>query len=239
MNNRFSVRQARLLVLMLLASTSVSAMAQSQENGGVALSATRVIFDCNSGKETSLTVRNSDPKRSFLVQSWASDTAGVKNKSFAVTPPLFVLRPNSENKLRILYAGPPLAQDRETLFWLTNKSIPAINKTELEGKNVLQLAISARIKGFCRPSGLTTSVADAPAQLSFHWQGQTLELINPTPYYITVVEMKANGKDLPSTMVPPKDSVRIVAPAGASGKVSYQTINDFGALTPAIQAQPR
>ncbi len=57
----------------------------------------------------------------------------------------------SENTLRIIYTGPPLAADRESLFWMNVKTIPSVDKNALNGRNVLQLAILSRMKLFLRP----------------------------------------------------------------------------------------
>ena len=234
MLNRTSfIRSGLTIVLLTLLAGSLPA--QAQDNGGVALSATRVIFDCSGGKETSLTIRNSSDTHSFLVQNWASDANGQKSAAFAVTPPLFMMKPDSENKLRILYAGPPLPQDRESLFWLTSKSIPAVDKSQIQGQNVLQLAIAARIKGFCRPAGLTPAPDKAPALLTFHWQGSQLTVTNPTPYYITLVNMTAGGKKVEPVMVAPKESTQVTVKGGAGGVIRYQTINDFGAMSAPLQ----
>lgn len=42
------------------------------------------------------------------------------------------------------------------------------------------------------------------SMLRFRRSGSKLTLINPTPYFITVTNMKAGNSNLPNTMVPPK-----------------------------------
>lgn len=59
---------------------------------------------------------------------------------------------------------------------------------------------------------------------------------NPTPYFITVTNMKAGNSNLPNTMVPPKGEVSVDITHAATGDISFQTINDYGALTPRIKA---
>lgn len=66
--------------------------------------------------------------------------------------------------------------------------------------------------------------------------GSILTLINPTPYFITVTNMKAGNSNLPNTMVPPKGEVSVDIPHAVTGDISFQTINDYGALTPLIKA---
>ncbi len=199
--------------------------------GGVSLSATRIIFNCSKGSEGNITVSNSSNNMNFLVQSWVSDANGQKSKDFVTTPPLFMMKPSSENKLRILYVGPPLPQDKETLFWLTNKSIPSIDKSKYAGKNVLQLAISARIKGFCRPDGLTPSPMEAARQLTFQWIGKDLKITNPSPYYISLVNIEDGGNKFPTVMVAPKSSEMVSGQKGKNGNINYQVMTDYGSVS--------
>ncbi|EFB6517255.1 fimbria/pilus periplasmic chaperone [Escherichia coli] len=77
---------------------------------------------------------------------------------------------------------------------------------------------------------------EAPAMLRFRRSGSKLTLINPTPYFITVTNMKAGNSNLPNTMVPPKGEVSVDITHAATGDISFQTINDYGALTPRIKA---
>ncbi len=64
------------------------------------------------GEADSLAISNSDTQERYLVNSWIENSAGQKEKTFIVTPPLFVSEPKSENTLRIIYAGQPLPADR-------------------------------------------------------------------------------------------------------------------------------
>lgn len=73
-------------------------------------------------------------------------------------------------------------------------------------------------------------------KLRFRRSGSKLTLINPTPYFITVTNMKAGNSNLPNTMVPPKGEVSVDIPHAVTGDISFQTINDYGALTPRIKA---
>ncbi|MEC5341966.1 fimbria/pilus periplasmic chaperone [Brenneria populi] len=199
--------------------------------GGIGLGATRVIYPAGA-TQTSLTVNNSDDKSRFLIQSWVEDSSGNKTSDFIVTPPLFVANPKGENTLRIMYTGKPLPTDRESIFWMNVKAIPSVNKNELQDKNVLQLAVLSRIKLFVRPANLAISSTDAPGQLHFSRVNETARIDNPTPYYITLVNINRSGKKLPNVMVPPMGYISIPLPAGTSGDLTYQTINDYGGNTP-------
>lgn len=131
--------------------------------------------------------------------------------------------------------GAPLPQDRETLYYFIAKAIPSVDKKTTEGKNALILAAANRIKLFVRPAGLTPDVNEARNHLTFRRAGSQLEITNPTPYYLTLSELKAGGKTPGAVMVPPKGSAKVSLSATSGNSVSFRTISDFGALTP-VQA---
>ncbi len=49
-------------------------------------------------------------------------------------------------------------------------------------------------------------------------------------------DTQAGNSNLPNTMVPPKGEVSVDIPHAVTGDISFQTINDYGALTPRIKA---
>lgn len=205
--------------------------------GGIALGSTRVIYPADA-RQISLSVNNSDEHNRYLIQTWVENESGEKTEDFIVTPPLFVSKSKSENTLRIIYSGEKLPQDRETLYWLNNKAIPSINKDELSDNNVLQIAVLARIKIFVRPAGLKEKSADAPSMLKFGRSGDLLNINNGSPFYVTLVNMSIGGRNVTTTMVPPKTSTHVPLPKGVtSGILNYQTINDYGANTPTARIQ--
>ncbi|KAA8995402.1 fimbria/pilus periplasmic chaperone [Affinibrenneria salicis] len=223
LNSTFFRRTLVGVALSVLATVSLAARA-----GGVALGATRVIYSAGA-TQTSLAVTNTDTKNPFLIQSWVEDANGEKSANFVVTPPLFVAKPSGENILRIMYVGAPLPTDRESVYWMNVKAIPSVDRNAIQDKNVLQLAVLSRIKLFVRPVGLPQSPADAPTQLRFHRQGDSLTINNPTPYFVTLVNFNMGTRKLPNTMVPPKGNVSVSLPADARGEVIFQSINDYGA----------
>lgn len=204
----------------------------AQAAGGIALGATRVIYPADA-KQTSLALSNSNKQERYLINAWIENATGQKEKTFVITPPLFVSEPNSENTLRIIYAGPTLATDRESLFYLNVKAIPSMDKNNGENNNVLQLAILSRIKLFVRPNKLETQPLQALDTLAFTRSGSAISINNPSPYFITLVNLQMGGKKLDNVMVAPKTSATVMLPAGAQGALSWQSVNDYGAITPA------
>lgn len=201
----------------------------SAHAGGVALGATRVIYP-QGAKQVSLSVTNSSESGSFLIQSWVANADGNKSADFILTPPLFVMHPKKENTLRIMYVGPDLPTDRESVFFLNSKAIPSVDKSKLTG-STLQIATQSVIKLFVRPKGLPTPSIDAPKTLRCQIAGGKLTMTNPSPYYVSTVQLYVGGRKLPNTMVPPKGGISVAIPGGGSGKVTLQTVNDYGANT--------
>lgn len=212
-----------LIMACCLSSAQVSA-------GGIVLGGTRVIYPADQ-KQVSLSVRNTSEQTRFMVQTWAEDAQGKKTNDFVVTPPLYVSNPGNENNLRLMYAGLPAPKDRETIYFLNTKAIPALDKSKLEGRNVLMLATSTRIKIFVRPAGLTPEPTKAPEMLAFKRNGSQVTVDNPTPYYITLVQIKAGNHKLDNMMVPPHGNASLTLPTSGINTISFRTVNDYGGYT--------
>jgi fimbrial chaperone protein len=206
----------------------ISPATQQAYAGGVTLGATRVVYPSNA-KQAELTVINTDSQNKFLVQSWVEDEHGHKNKDFIMTPPLYVLEPNKENTLRVVYTGNNLPQDRESMFWANIKVIPPLSD-ENKANNTMQVAIQNRIKLFYRPQNIAKHDEQIHEKIQFTRQDNKLKVSNPTPYYLTLVNIKSNQRELASSLVVAPFSSSYLA-TNVRGSVSYQTINDFGAQT--------
>lgn len=208
------------IVVVSLLSASVQA--------GVIVGGTRVIYN-GEKKETSISVKNPD-KSSFLIQSWSDAGESSADKSpFMVTPPLFRLGGGQENTLRIIRTGGNLAEDRESLYWLNIKSIPATEKKD--NVNTLQIAVKTRIKLIYRPQSLTQQPEDLTGKLSWQRSGNKLTVSNPTAYYMNFSTLKVGASTVKdATYVAPMRSASFSIPNGASGDVSWTLINDFGSI---------
>ncbi|MBB6188276.1 molecular chaperone [Rhodanobacter sp. MP7CTX1] len=211
---------------------------------GVVIAGTRVVFPAKQGE---VTVRLSNQNdRPVLVEAWIdtgdlNSTPNSVNTPFLITPPLFRMESNKEQSLRIIYTqgSQPLPADRESLFWLNVLEIPPKPAgPQSAGHNYLQFAIRSRLKFFYRPANLQGDATKAPDTLSFTAQGTTLDVRNPTPYYVTISKLSlgANGNpiDGASGMVAPLGDLRVAlkgltqAPS-AGTPVVFTTINDYGA----------
>ncbi|MFC5475369.1 molecular chaperone [Paraherbaspirillum soli] len=215
-------------VAAILALTSLLPSAHA----GIVVGGTRVVFE-GGKRETSISVNNKGDLP-YIVQAWVEDADN--QPPFLVTPPMSRLEGEKESLLRIICVKcDQLPSDKESVFWLSIKEIPPM----VDGDNVLQLAVRTRIKLFYRPRDLKGNVGDAPLQLA--WTiGQaadgaaTLEVNNPTPYFVSFSKLTATGasgeQNIKARMLAPfgKDSYPLDRGMVATA-VSFSTINDYGA----------
>ena len=211
-------------------------LSSSIAQASVVVGGTRLVFDGTKNNAV-ISVENKD-QNSNIVQSWLSvvDAASPAKDAFIITPPLFVLNPANENLLRIMYIGAPLAKDRETLFFTSVRAVPSTTKRE-EG-NTLKIATQSVIKLFWRPKGLAYPLGEAPAKLRCTSSADMVTVSNPTPYFITLTDLKIGGKVVKNQMISPFDKYQFSLPKGAkNSSVTYRTINDYGAETPQLNCK--
>ncbi|SPW34516.1 Chaperone protein fimC precursor [Edwardsiella tarda] len=196
---------------------------------GLTLGATRVVHPAGAAQSV-FSVSNKTDSSTYLIQSWVEDATGAKTDDFIVTPPLYTSAPGNENVLRIVSSEAPHPQDKESLYYLNIKAIPSVDKKALEKHEGGSLIVATlmKVKLFVRPAGLTPPREQAANKLEFARKGANLNIHNPTPYYLTLIDMKVGTKTLPDIMVPPWESVSLVLPTGSSGTVTWSTIGDHG-----------
>ena len=158
------------------------------------------------------------------------DEKGSRTNDFVITPPLYVMKPASESAVKIMFSGNALPADRETLYWMTVKAIP--QQVKNGSGNSLQFASANRIKVFYRPESLREGAGEAWKNLAGAYRAGKVTLTNPTPYYLTTINLKIDGRPVSPVMVPPKTSVTLADTFSHASSMSYQTINDYGAWTP-------
>lgn len=214
------------LMLTLLLTTSFT---QASEIGGITVGGTRLIYN-GAKKETSLNINNSDVGP-YLIQSWVeTNNGGIEKAPFIITPPLFRLDAGQQNLLRIVRTGGDLPEDRESLFWLNIKSIPA--NTNKSDDNTLQIAVKTKIKLIYRPQDLKGTPEDVTKSLVWTQKGNKLSVMNPTAYYMNFNLIRLGGHELKGvTFVAPKSYATFDA-LGSSGTVTWKLITDFGGTGP-------
>lgn len=199
---------------------------------GVVIGGTRVVYD-GARKEATISVKNPEKTAPYLMQNWVDNIqdGDTSKPPFIVTPPLFRLDAGKENILRIVRTGGNLPTDRESLYWLNIKSIPASTRTD---ENQLLISVKARIKMIYRPEGLKGNANEAWKTLTFSREGNKLHVNNPTPYFVSFQTLKIGNQDVEikdSGTLAPMSSLNWMLPAGAAGKVSWKAINDYGGIT--------
>ncbi|OTG65075.1 fimbrial biogenesis chaperone [Acinetobacter silvestris] len=208
---------------------------------GVSIDGTRIIFPAGS-TNVGVQVRN-EFNTPALVQTWIDngnidEIPTAEEIPFVLTPPLSRVEPNQGQIIRIIQTGSSkLPEDRESLFWFNMLDIPPDNPN-LVGQNLLSFTVRTRIKLFYRPSKLKISVNDAFNQIQFNYLAdeKTVELKNPTPYYITFVSLNfktssGDGDYKKSIMVLPFSSQKIdFKLENKPNNVNYSFINDLGGV---------
>ncbi|WP_447887301.1 fimbrial biogenesis chaperone [Serratia fonticola] len=220
--------------LRLLTGLLSAILFSTSAHAGIVIGGTRVIYPGDK-REVSLQLSNKD-KVAYLVQSWV-DSDGKGKAPFIITPPLQRIEAGENNTLRIVRMAGSLPENKESLQWVNIKSIPP--STGEEGQNTLQIAIKSRLKLIYRPTALNGSTPeDVTKTLKWSRAGNSLQVKNPTPYYMNFGSIKVGGKEIPDvTYVAPSSSLTLPLPAGTSGNsVTWSLITDFGGTGPAHTA---
>lgn len=227
-------------VLSVLLSLGVVCHAAEPAGGGISFPLTRVVYPESEAGGISFTLTN-NTENLYLLQSRVipaeRETADSGKVPFIVIPPLTRFEPGSSVTLLIRRSGSVAETDRELLWRLALKTIPArpdtVNGGEALGASVV-LALQNNFRLFYRPDGLAELNAEARAeQLQFALRDGYLTVTNPTPYYITLSELTADGKTVVKMegqrMIPPHGSVRY--PAEPAVSVSWAVSGDDGRQT--------
>lgn len=220
--------------LALVLGATILSMASAQ--AAVALDRTRAIMT-GDDKSISLNISNENKQLPYLAQGWIENAQGEKiTDPFTVLPPVQRIEPGAKSQVKIqaLPSVAALPQDRESVYYFNLREIPP----KSDKPNTLQLALQTRIKLFYRPKSIipTREQMDNPWQekVTLTRQGDQYTLVNPTPYYVTIVDAvpRKDGKTVTGfepVMVAPKGSQVISVSANALGNSPVLTyINDYG-----------
>lgn len=239
------------ICLLALYAGGEKLLAATKEPTGISFYVMRVIYPQDARHGVSLTAYNKSPV-SYLMQSriYPVDlkTGGpdmTKSRAaeipFIATPPLARLDAKGELTLRIRRSDVPLPTDRESVFFISMKAIPAQvppeEQTDKEQRMVL--TVVSNLKLFYRPAGLNKRAlidTDIASQLHFRREGNSLIAENPTPYWLTFSRLSLGAFNLDKSqlrlMVPPKGEQRYIVPEGVAGELSWTLIDEDGWDTP-------
>lgn len=225
---------SRQSIVLLTALATIGSTLAPVAKAAIALDRTRIIFD-GSVQSVSLSLSNQNKQLPYLAQGWLEDERGNKIQSpLTVLPPVQRIEPGKPSQIKVqsLPDIKRLPQDRESLFYFNMREIPP----KSDKPNSLQIALQTRIKLFYRPAAIAVESNAAPfqMQLTLSKQGDKFMVNNPTPYYITLVDIAGNKKSegvkgFEPFMVPPKSSAPLNVSAGTVGAKPVLTyINDYG-----------
>lgn len=94
----------------------------------------------------------------------------------------------------MLYTGHGLPADRESVFFLSVRMIPATNGPDKGTFAQLKPVMVNSIRVYYRPSGLpVVALEKAAERLTFMLNANTLVAHNPTPYYISFAQLRVGG----------------------------------------------
>ncbi|CRM84633.1 Chaperone protein EcpD precursor [Pseudomonas sp. 25 R 14] len=229
--------------------TGMATLMCSQALAGVVITGTRLIYPAD---QKEITVKlNNNGTQPALTQSWI-DTGDVKSTPtsskapFLLSPPVARIDPTKGQSLRLMFTGAPLAQDKESVFWLNVLEIPPKPEAGTD-LNTLQMAFRSRIKLFYRPSDLPGTATEAIEQVQWQLvpardgQGLALQAFNPTAFYVSLVELElvagAQRERSEDGMIAPGETRQFELPAlkarpAGDAQVEFNAINDYGALVP-------
>lgn len=213
-------------------------------SAGVTMAGTRVIFPAeNPDKTLQFTNNTSQP---FFVQLWVEDpnstSTNLISSDFTINPQFFRMTGNSGQAVRLFYSSVKvLPKDRESLFYLNFKQIPALEK-EKSDQNKLVLIVNSKFKIFYRPKTILAKVEDLPKNLNYKIdqdaKGSFITINNSTGYYANLTQVFINvlGKSQEINeidMIPPFSSkkwkIGNQVKASEISDVSITYINDYGA----------
>lgn len=213
-------------------------------NAGAVVNSTqsRLVFNEDSIAE-SLTVVNSVGYPA-IVQMWTDDNDPLSppdriSTPLIVVPPLFKLAPAESRNLRVmLLSRNGMPKDRERVYWLNIYQIPPNTQQQTAQEKKVILPLRIRLKIFVRPVGLKAPEEEIGEKLHFtlnyeNTQDPVLIVKNPTPYYMTIGDIRLGKKALKAEMIAPFSSIRIsTASAGSSHELSWTVIDDYGKQMP-------
>lgn len=169
----------------------------------------------------------------YLLQSWVDNAQGTARGPFIITPPLFRLDADNDSSLRIIKSSENIANDKESLFFINVRAIPAKNQTTDANNNTLTLVFKTRIKLFYRPTNLVGKPYDAYKSLEYKYSNNELDIYNPSAYHVVFAGLALGKTDLTNKIdyIAPGEHKRLAVPAAAGKTVQWAAINDYGGTT--------
>lgn len=206
----------------------------SQTMAAFVLNGTRFIYDENKKNITFEVTNNAG--QMYGGQVWVDNTSEGNSIYMVPQPPFFKVGAKQKQIIRIMKTDSSLPTDRESLFWLNVQEVPPKPDVKESCGSVLAIAMNSRVKLIYRPSGLKNGRENAEKKLTMEQRGDKTWIKNPTPYYMAIVGVQTNGRELKLsdkvtkelTLLAPFSSVSLGVSARGSLKIA--AINDWGGV---------
>ena len=206
----------------------------SQSMAAFVLNGTRFIYE-EGKKNVSFEVTN-NAEKTYGGQVWIDNTSQGNGVYMVPQPPFFKVSPKQKQVIRIMNTDTNLPKDRESLFWLNVQEVPPKPEVKDEDGSVLAIAMNTRVKVIFRPASVKDGRNDAENKLKLEHRGGDTWLNNPTPYYMAIVNVKHDGKDISLSdrvmkeisQLKPFSNVNLGKKV--SGRISVDAVNDWGGV---------
>lgn len=218
-------------------------------HAAVTLDRTRLIIEAGE-KESTISVKT-PPTSAVLLQSWTSSRDGKEIPFFTATPPMSMVRENSQQQISVIYQDEGAPQDKESIFYLNLQDSGAMSP-ESQSKNTLSPTFLQVVKIFYRLAALKNKDPLAAA-MDLKWEiknktknSYVLKVENPSPFNVVFVGLLLSTKNgnAPGPLFSNKDadllapfsSAEYVVQANAGGNLSeakldkliFVVVDDFG-----------
>ncbi|EOO9423512.1 fimbrial chaperone [Escherichia coli] len=206
----------------------------NQSMAAFVLNGTRFIYE-EGKKNTSFEVTN-NADRTYGGQVWIDNTSQTNAVYMVPQPPFFKVGAKQKQIIRIMNTDSNLPKDRESLFWLNVQEVPPKPEVKDDEASVLAIAMNTRVKLIYRPASIKDGRKDAENKLKLEQRGKESWLINPTPYYMAVVSVKYDGKDLTLSDNVMKEVAQLKPFSDVNlgkkvnGKIKIDAVNDWGGV---------
>ncbi|EJH1462598.1 fimbrial chaperone, partial [Escherichia coli] len=165
---------------------------------------------------------------------WVDNTSKGNGIYMVPQPPFFKVGAKQKQIIRIMKTDSSLPVERESLFWLNVQEVPP--KPSIKEGSVLAIAMNSRVKLIYRPSSIKDGRENAEKKLTMVQKGDITWIKNPTPYYMAIVGVQTNGKELKLndqvtkelTLLAPFSSVSLGI--SVRGNLKIAAINDWGGV---------
>ncbi|WP_167016731.1 fimbrial biogenesis chaperone [Candidatus Pantoea multigeneris] len=203
--------------------------------GGISLDRSRIIFNAGDKAQTLNLLNQGD--KNYLLQSRVllAEEGEETAAPFIITPPMFKLTAQSSQTLRILSSATDLPADKESLFTLAIRAIPAGLQSDVDASQV-SMGMRFNLKLIYRPTRVAAPSAGKICSLRFSNQTGAVRIDNPTPWVVTLINLKLDNHAMvsaPPLMLLPGESHAVNH--RSAQQAQWQAVDDYGGLYPACQ----